>query len=108
MSTNNPGNTGKKFQKCKEDFVCDKCGTKITGSGYTNHCSECLWSKHVDINPGDRSSNCGGMMEPVLIEKKRDDYVLLHKCQKCDFERKNKIGEKDDFDAILKISSKNT
>ena len=60
-----------------QDFDCERCGhlegqnkfspsvlefsvlTRFVSSqernGYTNHCSQCLWSKHVDINPGDRS-----------------------------------------------------
>ncbi len=97
----------KLFQKRKEDFVCEKCDTKVEGSGYTNHCPECLWGKHVDINPGDRASDCGGMMDPVAVEIKGDQYILLHKCEKCRFERKNKVEEKDNFGAVLKISSKN-
>jgi len=97
----------KKFQKHKEDFVCEKCGTEIIGSGYTNHCEECLWGKHVDINPGDRASVCGGMMKPIGVEKKGDNYVLLHRCEKCGFERINKVSKKDNFNTILKISSKN-
>ncbi len=97
----------KLFQKRKEDFVCEKCGMDVVGTGYTNHCPECLWGKHVDINPGDRASDCGGMMSPVSVEVKADQYVLLYKCEKCGFERKNKVAEKDNFDTVLKISSKN-
>ncbi len=95
----------KQFQKRKEDFVCEKCGVEVKGSGYTNHCPECLWGKHVDINPGDRASDCGGMMKPVGVETKGDQYILLHKCEKCGFKRKNKVGEKDDFDTISKITT---
>jgi len=97
----------KLFQKQKEDFVCEKCGTEVAGSGYTNHCTECLWGKHVDINPGDRASDCGGMMKPVTVETKGGQHILIHKCEKCSFERKNKVEEKDNFDTVLKISSKN-
>jgi len=97
----------KKFQKRKEDFVCENCGMEVVGSGYTNHCPECLWGKHVDVNPGDRAADCGGMMKPVAVEVKGDQYILLHKCEKCGFERKNKVGEGDSFETVLKISSKN-
>ncbi len=95
----------KLFQKRKEDFVCEKCDTEVEGSGYTNHCPECLWGKHVDINPGDRASDCGGMMDPVAVEIKGDQCILLHKCEKCGFERKNKVGKEDNFDTVLKIKS---
>ncbi len=96
----------KLFQKQKEDFVCEKCGTEVSGSGYTNHCPECLWGKHVDINPGDRASECGGMMNPIEVETKKGQHVLIHKCEKCGFERKNKVEKKDNFEVVLKISSK--
>lgn len=95
----------KRFQKRKEDFVCGKCMTKVKGSGYTNHCPECLWGKHVDINPGDRMEDCHGMMAPVRVETKGDQYILLHRCEKCGFERKNKVGKGDNFDTLSKIAS---
>ena len=94
----------KKFQRAKEDFVCQNCGRAVLGTGYTNHCPSCLWSKHVDINPGDRSAVCQGLMEPVGLEKKDGEYVILHRCVKCDFERKNKAVKDDNFETILKLS----
>ena len=96
----------KKFQPRKEDFVCEVCGTKVIGNGYTNHCPKCLWSKHVDINPGDRKSNCGGMMEPIRAEIKNSSYVIIHKCKICKFIKKNKSSEDDNFEAILTIMTK--
>ncbi|MFH0806134.1 MAG: RNHCP domain-containing protein [Candidatus Brennerbacteria bacterium] len=93
----------KKFQRTKEDFTCEKCGFLVEGSGYTNHCPRCLWSKHVDINPGDRQAKCLGLMEPVGVEMKGDKYTILHRCIKCGFERKNKSSEDDDFDMILRV-----
>ena len=67
------------FKRKIEDFVCGNCGENIKGDGYTNHCPKCLWSKHVDINPGDRASDCGGLMEPSKMEAKGGDYDLTHK-----------------------------
>ncbi len=96
----------KKFQKKKEDFVCERCGVENFGNGYTNHCKECLWSKHVDINPGDRLSECGGMMSVIEIQTKGDTYILTHRCQKCGFTRRNYFGENDNFDALIKFSQK--
>lgn len=95
----------RKFQRTIEDFVCGNCGAKVQGNGYTNHCPKCLWSKHVDVNPGDRAARCGGMMEPVSIEKKGGDFVILHRCVDCEHERKNKVSEQDDFDVVIRISS---
>lgn len=93
----------KKFTRTKEDFICENCGTKIVGDGYTNHCSQCFYSKHVDINPGDRMCECRGLMEPIEIFQKNGEYVILHRCKKCGFERKNKFSDGDDFNAFLKL-----
>ncbi len=75
----------------------------MVGNGYTNHCPECLWSKHVDVNPGDRVQACQGLMKPVSVESKEGEYIILHKCVRCGFERKNKTVKGDNFDALVKI-----
>ena len=96
----------KKFTKKVENFICENCGKSVVGNGYTNHCPFCLYSKHVDINPGDRSCNCGGLMKPIEIQQKNGEFVILHKCTKCGFERKNKVQENDDINKIIEISKK--
>jgi DNA-directed RNA polymerase subunit RPC12/RpoP len=93
----------KKFQRRKEDFFCEKCGAEVLGSGYTNHCPKCLWSKHVDINPGDREEVCQGMMEPIKIEFKNGRYFVLHRCLECGKEKFNNIGDEDDFDKVVDL-----
>ena len=92
------------FVKNKEDFICDHCGAENIGNGYTNHCKKCLWSMHVDINPGDRLSHCGGMMPVVAIETKGDKYILTHECEKCGFKRRNFFGDNDNFDELIRLS----
>ena len=94
----------KRFNRNIENFICEHCGAEVSGNGYTNHCPHCLYSKHVDINPGDRAAECGGLMEPIDIEQKDGKFIIVHRCQKCGFVRKNKMQENDDFNAILKIS----
>jgi hypothetical protein len=90
----------KKFSRNKEDFKCKHCGYIAKGTGYTNHCPKCLWSMHVDINPGDRKEKCRGMMEPIKIEYKRGEYILIHRCLKCHAIRKN-TASPNDYPAIL-------
>lgn len=94
----------KKFQRKIENFICENCGTGVKGNGYTNHCPKCLWSKHVDINPGDREEKCGGMMKPSESLIKHGENMIKHICVKCDFERSNKVNKEDDFDIIVKTS----
>ncbi len=92
------------FTKRVENFTCEECGTSVIGSGYTNHCPHCLWSKHVDINPGDRAADCGGMMKPVGLEGASPDYRIVHRCERCDLTRLNVVAEGDDTQAVLAIA----
>ncbi len=91
------------FIRVTEDFICEHCGREVHGNGYTNHCPYCLWSKHVDVTPGDRASHCGGMMKPVEIQIKKGERVIVHECVKCGYRKPNKTAENDDFDAILEV-----
>ncbi len=95
----------KKFTKRVEDFVCANCGAKVSGNGYTNHCPKCLYSRHVDNMPGDRTANCGGMMRPISVETTKDGFVITHKCEKCGKIIRQHSSPDDDMDTIISISS---
>ena len=91
----------KKFTRTIEDFVCAHCGAAVRGNGYTNHCPQCLWSKHLDIHPGDRAEKCGGMMEPVSVETKGGAHTLTHRCTLCGFSRRQTASPDDNFEKIM-------
>jgi RNHCP domain len=91
------------FTRQKEDFICDFCNKQIAGDGYTNHCVFCLYSKHVDIDPGDRLASCKGLMKPVYVSYTTKDPYILHRCLVCGFERKNKIQQHDSVDSMISI-----
>lgn len=92
------------FRRTVEDFICEHCGAKVAGSGYTNHCPRCLWSKHVDITPGDRAASCAGLMEPIRVEGTAKEYSLVHHCTRCGFEARNKAASEDDQEALIAIA----
>ncbi|KKT26514.1 MAG: hypothetical protein UW11_C0010G0004 [Parcubacteria group bacterium GW2011_GWA2_43_9b] len=94
----------KKFQRKIEDFICAKCGAKAEGTGYTDHCPNCLWSKHVDINPGDRRAECFGLMEPVGVEIKGSEKIIYYQCQQCGFKHRVKAAAEDNFEEIIKLT----
>lgn len=94
----------KNFIKNKEDFICDNCGYKVSGTGYTNHCPKCLYSKHVDDIPGDRANRCKGLMAPVGVMYKNGEYSISHKCLKCKTIKNNKISSSDDFNKIIELN----
>ena len=58
-----------KTHACNDSFTCKVCGRLCTpqnaGSDHRNHCPNCLSSLHVDLEPGDRASDCGGIMDPA-------------------------------------------
>ncbi len=94
----------KKFQKRIENFNCEHCGKLVKGSGFTDHCPKCLWSKHLDINPGDRKAKCQGMMEPKELEIKGKNYFIHYLCLKCGYRYKVKSVPFDNFEELIKLT----
>ena len=96
----------KRFNMIDEPFKCENCGKEIKPLGYTarDHCPHCLYSKHVDINPGDRENKCHGLLEPIAVEKYRDTYKIIYKCQRCGEIHKNILHKDDDFTKIVELS----
>jgi len=93
------------FQKTKEDFICGHCGGAVAGDGYTNHCPRCLWSKHVDVDPGDRAAECHGLMEPVSVEGSTGaGYRIRHRCKTCGHEKMNDASPLDSTDALVALA----
>ena len=89
-----------------ENFVCENCKRNVTKLNYTarDHCPYCLYSKHVDINPGDRLNTCLGLLEPIGIEKYKDTYKIIYRCQKCKEIHKNIMAKDDNMDLIIELS----
>lgn len=95
-------------------FTCAYCGLEVLpleNGSVRNHCPKCLYSIHVDINPGDRASNCGGLLEPIDVEHSgKKGWVVVHRCQKCGEIRRNKAAlddpnQPDNFEEIIRLSS---
>ena len=97
----------KQFTMRDEEFICENCGRKVSTLGYTarDHCPFCLYSKHVDIMPGDRKNTCLGLLQPIGIEKFRDTYKIVYRCLKCGDLHKNIMAKDDDMEVIISISS---
>ncbi len=99
----------KKFNMLDEEFICLNCGKKVNKLKYSarDHCNHCLCSLHVDINPGDRQNPCKGLLKPIGIEKYRDTYKIVYRCDKCHNLHKNIMADDDDMNLIIELS-KNT
>ncbi len=99
----------RKFTVIDEEFECENCGKHVEKLGYScrNHCPYCLFSKHVDIFPGDRQEKCHGLLEPIGLEiDTKKGYKIVFKCQTCGKITKNKVAEDDDMEQVIKLSAK--
>lgn len=98
-------------KKENTQFVCENCSSLIqplTNGSFRNHCPYCLYSKHLDNIPGDRKSNCQGMMEPIdLFYTGKKGYQIIHKCKKCGKVGRNRIAvdtvQEDDFNVFIEL-----
>lgn len=100
----------KHFIHRNEGFQCLHCGFENSPhpTSCRNHCQKCLTSRHVDDQvPGDRASECQGLMTPVRLEQKSGKgKMIVHLCTRCGKEMLNKVSEDDDLDAIIELGLK--
>lgn len=115
-NTLNRENKRKTYQKgyyknhaCNDSFVCKTCGRLMTsanaGTDHRNHCSNCLCSLHVDNEPGDRGSDCGGIMEPVAVwARAGGEWAIIHRCRLCGKFVSNRIAADDNPMKLMSIA----
>ena len=99
----------KTFEKNDNEFVCNICGKLVPTLKYSSrdHCTKCLCSIHVDINPGDRANSCLGTLIPIDIEtSNKKGYIIKYRCQKCGIEHNNKSADDDNFKTLLTVMNK--
>lgn len=94
-----------------EAFTCSHCGLAVPPLGVTarDHCPRCLRSLHVDVVPGDRAADCGGLLDPVGCEIRHGDVIVYYRCRRCSAEKRNRaaaLGELPDDGAAVRRLSK--
>ena len=103
----------KRITKNDDSFVCAHCGKEVKPLGYSsrNHCPFCLWSLHVDKNPGDRAEECRGQLKPVkVLPDAKKGYIIVHKYEKCGAIRRNKAAhdakvQPDNLSLLIKLTA---
>lgn len=100
-----------KSHACNESFTCKVCGRLVVpngaGSDHRNHCPYCLTSMHLDIEPGDRETDCGGAMEPVAVwVRKNGEWAIIHRCKICGALSSNRIAADDNPMKLMSIAMK--
>ena len=100
-----------KTHACTDTFICRVCGRTVVpesaGSDHRNHCPNCLSSLHVDIEPGDRAADCGGIMEPVAVwVRKGGEWAIIHRCRRCGALSSNRAAADDNPMKLMSIALK--
>jgi hypothetical protein len=90
-------------------FRCGHCGLDVPasapGTAHRNHCPGCLWSRHVDDQPGDRASDCLSSMEPIAITVRGSgEWVLIHRCSGCDVLHANRTAGDDNPLLLVRLA----
>lgn len=95
-----------RFTKLNDGFVCQFCGNEVPPAPQTcrDHCPTCLYSLHVDINPGDRANPCRGLLEPIGYETTGHKGIVIHyRCQRCQTHHRNRSAPDDNYESILSL-----
>ena len=112
----NRENKRKRYQKgyyrnhaCDDPFTCRVCGRVVlpagAGSAHRNHCPNCLTSLHLDVEPGDRAADCGGVMEPVAVwVRGRGEWAVIHRCRRCGALSSNRVAADDNPMKLMSIA----
>jgi len=96
----------KRFSKNDTGFVCVHCRCDVTPLGVSSrdHCTHCLHGLHVDVNPGDRANECGGVLVPSAVSPDaKHGYVIHYICAGCGARVNNRAAKDDNFEEILRV-----
>lgn len=114
----NRENKRRKFEKgyyktnqCNDSFTCKVCTRLVTpenaGSTHRNHCPNCLTSLHLDNEPGDRESDCGGIMDAIGVwVRKNGEWAIIHRCRRCGKLSSNRVAADDNPMKLMSIALK--
>lgn len=95
-----------------ESFTCAHCSAPVAPARRTarDHCPRCLHSLHVDVVPGDRAADCGGLLVPVDAVQRGERFHLTYRCARCGAERHNRalldVDDPDDWEALVALTAR--
>lgn len=93
-----------------QEFRCIRCRRMVNmealGTAHRNHCPNCLWSRHLDVAPGDRRADCGARMEPVAIAVSGGEWTVIHRCVGCDVLHSNRVAGDDNLVVLMALAAR--
>ena len=95
-----------KTHGCTDSFTCKVCGRPVVSAGAgSSHRNHCLSSLHLDIEPGDREADCGGIMDPVGVwVRKNGEWAIIHRCRICGHLSSNRVAADDNPMKLMSIA----
>lgn len=108
----NRENKRKQYEKgYYRNHPCRVCGRTVVpagaGSDHRNHCPNCLTSLHVDNEPGDRQSECGGIMDAIALwVRNNGECAVIHRCRRYGALSSNRTAADDNPMKIMSIALK--
>ncbi len=92
-----------------ESFQCCVCKRQVSEGGIQirDHCSFCLHGLHLDIIPGDRASDCKGLLIPQHVETSNAQTWIYYSCKKCEHSFRVRSHPDDDILSFLSIKNHN-
>jgi len=94
-----------------DEFRCIRCrrvvSTSALGTAHRNHCPNCLWSRHLDVSPGDRRAECGSKMEPAAVTVDRGgEWAIIHRCLGCGVLHANRVAGDDSLVVLMALAAR--
>lgn len=90
-----------------QGFACLHCSTQVQAGRrpVRDHCPHCLRSQHVDVVPGDRASDCQGILDPIGAQQRSGAWVIRYRCRSCGHLQNNRAHPDDDAALLAKASA---
>lgn len=61
----------------------------------------------MDIEPGDRAADCGGIMDAVAVWVRKDgEWAIVHRCRRCGALSSNRVAADDNPVKLMGIAMK--
>ena len=61
----------------------------------------------MDEEPGDRASDCGGLMDPIGVwVRKNGEWAVIHRCRRCGKLSSNRVAADDNPMKLMSIALK--
>ena len=61
----------------------------------------------MDIEPGDRASDCGSLMEPIAVwVRGKGEWAIVHRCKRCGDLSSNRVAADDNPMKLMSIALK--